>query len=82
MPKGFILLWRWSLPEAFILFQFFMEGFLCWFDDLSEYVNGTISSLLASSHHAWIFNADSLAKKRKIQLCISLFEIPYVEETP
>lgn len=41
-----------SLPEALILFQFFMEGFLCWFDDLLEYVNGTVSSLLASSHHA------------------------------
>lgn len=56
-----------------------MEGFLCWFDDLLEDVNGTISSLFASSHHAWIFNADSLAKKGKIQLSISLLEMSYVE---
>lgn len=41
-----------DLPEALILAQFFVQGLLRWLDDLSEYVNGTVPPLLASSHHA------------------------------
>lgn len=41
-----------DLPEALILPQLVMQGFLCWLYDLSEYVDGTIPALLASSHHA------------------------------
>lgn len=54
-----------DLPKALILPQFLMQRFLCWLDDLSEYVNGTIPSLLASSHHAGVLNADSLAEGRE-----------------
>lgn len=56
-----------------------MEGLLGGFDDLPEYVDGAVPPLLAPSHHAGVFNADSLAEERKTELSISLFEIPSVE---
>lgn len=61
-----------DLPKALVLTQFVVQRFLCWLDDLSEYVNGAVPSLLASSHHAGIFYADSLAVGGKTHdaLCV------------